>query len=373
MKNPFITSGYEGPELFCDRLEETANLTSLLTNGNNVVLMSPRRIGKTGLLCHFFNQPSIKEEYNTFLIDIYATSNLEDFIRVLGQSILSQLASRGETTLSRFATVIASLRPTMSLDEFGKPKWSLDIDPSVRPEYTLDKIFKYLESSDKPNIVAIDEFQQITFYPEKNVEATLRTYIQHCRNTSWIFSGSSRHLLSEIFASPSRPFYCSTSSMSLGCIPSCKYTEFAKAKFNENGKNLSDDVVPLVYNRFEGVTWFMQKVMNRLFSDTLPGETCDSSMVDAAIKSIIDDNDSVYADLLHQLTSRQKSLLLAINREGKANAITGGRFLKKYGLSSTSTVQAAAKSLVDKQIITNNQNVYEVYDRFFSIWLATHC
>ena len=112
--------------------------------------------------------------------------------------------------------------------------------------------------------------------------------------------------------------------------------------------------------------------MNRLFYDTPEGADCTLNMVDAAVKSIIDDSSSIYSDLLYQLTGRQKELLVAINREKKATVITGGKFVKKYGLQSPSTVQTSIKALVDRQIVTSDKGVYEVYDKFFSMWLEIH-
>lgn len=372
LKNPFITYGYEGPEYFCDRVAETGNLVSLVENGNNVVLMSPRRMGKTGLLKHCFLQPSIAEGYNTFLIDIYSTGNLQDLVSSMGKAILSQLMPLGERAMSRFVRTVSSLRPVMSVDVAGNPSWTIEMSRSSEPSYTLDQIFTYLSESERPNIVAIDEFQQITSYPEKNVEAVLRTLIQRCHNTVWIFSGSSRHLLSEMFTSAARPFYASSTVMNLDSLPCDAYGEFSMRLFSEYGKTLEIDVPELVYDTFDGVTWFMQRVMNRLFSDTPVGGVCTKDMVREAVRSIVDDNSCIYGDLLYQLTSRQKDLLIAINKEGKASEITGGKFVKKHGLQSPSTVQTAARSLVDRQIVTCEKGVYEVYDRFFSIWLETH-
>ena len=84
MNNPFITNGYSEPQYFCDRLRETEMLTRLLTNENNVALISPRRLGKNDLLHHCFTQPEIQKRYYTFIIDIYATTSMRDFINVFG-------------------------------------------------------------------------------------------------------------------------------------------------------------------------------------------------------------------------------------------------------------------------------------------------
>ena len=93
MKNPFVTNGYVSPEYFCDREKETAKIVSLLTNENNIALISPRRLGKTDLLRHCFGQPEIKEHYHTFIIDIYATSSVRDFVNVFGKAVLEDRKS----------------------------------------------------------------------------------------------------------------------------------------------------------------------------------------------------------------------------------------------------------------------------------------
>lgn len=96
------------------------------------------------------------------------------------------------------------------------------------PAITLDEIFHYLEQADKPCLVSIDEFQVIDRYPEKNVEAILRTHIQHCSNAKFIYAGSQRHMMGEIFMSPARPFYQSTAVMELHPIEMRIYTQFIK-------------------------------------------------------------------------------------------------------------------------------------------------
>lgn len=369
-KNPFVTSGYEGPEYFCDREAETAKLTRLLTNGNNVVLMSPRRMGKTGLLFHVFQQTAIKEAYHTFVIDIYSTKNLNDLVAEMGKVILNTLQSRSKRAFEKFVRVVTSLRPGISFDSFGTPNWNVEVGNIQSANTTLDQIFEYINQSEIPCLIAIDEFQQISYYPEKNVEAILRTKIQRCSNACFVFSGSERHLLSEMFFSTSRPFYASTSTLNLERIDLTKYNDFANMHFERAGKHLETGVVKTIYNQFEGVTWYIQKVLNYLFSNTKEGEICQNDWIDATVDEIVKDNSPIYADLLYQLTAKQKELLMAINCEGKIKAVTGSKFIKKYHLSAASSVQTTVKSLMDRQLVTRHLGIYEVYDKLFGIWLS---
>ncbi len=370
MDNPFVTKGYAGPEYFCDREKETKQLVELLTNDNNLALISPRRVGKTDLIQHCFNQPEIKDHYYTFHIDIYATASLRDFVNVFGQSILNSLKPKGKKVWEGFINTLLSLRSQISFDINNVPVWSIGLGDIENPTVTLDEIFYYLNHADKPCIVAIDEFQQITNYPDAfNIEASLRTYIQKCINATFIFAGSKRHLMGEIFTSPSRPFYQSVLMMSLQPISIEKYETFAQNLFEIYGKHLDNGVVTDIYNRFDAVTSCIQRVLNVLFLKTLPERTCTQEMVDDGVNYILDMFSETYSDLLDRIPEKQREVFIAIAREGKAKGITGKTFIKKYHLQTVSVVTAAVRGLLDKDFITTEKGVYTVYDPFFALWL----
>lgn len=366
IENPFITYGYESAEYFCDRQEETRQLTTLLTNGNHVALISPRRMGKTGLLNHCFAQPGMQEKYHTFLIDIYATKNLQDMVFQMGRSIVSRLKSRGQAAVDQFLKFVTSLRTGISFDGQGNASWNLGIGDIQSPSFTLEEIFNYLKAADKRCIVAIDEFQAITDYPEQNVEALMRTYIQQCRNAVFVFSGSQKGMMSEMFSSPARPFYQSTTMMFLKPVGLPEYEVFARHHFEKGHKTIADGVMKAIYERFDGTTWYLQKVLNQLFATTDKAVVED---VDTAVMQIINQNEEAYKDTLFQLTIRQRDLLVAVGREGKASKITGMSFVKRHHLSSASSVQKSAQVLVEKQLLTYQQGIYEVYDKFMSEWI----
>lgn len=369
MDNPFLTVGYAGPEYFCDRVDETAKLTRLLTNGNNVALISPRRMGKTGLVRHCFAQKKIASKYNTFIIDIYATKNLADLVYEMGRQIVNTLKPKGKKAIEFFIDMVKSLKSGVTFDVQGIPSWSMQLGDIQAPLITLDEVFRYIDSADKPCLIAIDEFQSIMQYPEQNVEATLRTFVQRCNNARFIFSGSQRSMMSEMFASAARPFYQSVSIMNLDVIPEDKYQTFIKTWFERGERQITDVVIHEAYERFEGVTWYIQKLMNTLYSITGKDETTDVEKLEIAINEIVDENADAYGNLLYLITPSQKALLLAISQENKAEKITGQKFIKKYSLASASSVQKAAIALQEKQLVTNNQGVYEVYDKFMSLWL----
>jgi len=368
--NPFITGGYASPAYFCDRVQESKEIIRTLTNGNNMVIISPRRMGKTGLIEHCFHQKELVSNYHTFFVDIYATSSLREFAFKLGKEIFDTLKPKGKHFVDNFFSVISSLRPAFKLDHYtGAATFDIGIGEIKEAEITLDEIFKYLESSDKPCIVAIDEFQQISRYPEKNIEASLRTLIQKCKNSNFIFSGSQRHLMHHIFFSSSRPFYQSASLLQLTAINEAEYLPFVKKHFLNYKKHINDETIIKIYQLFEGHTWYMQHIFNELFSATDTDGTCTLEMAERAVKNKLYAYRPLFQSTLNLLPERQKEILYVIAKEGKASQITSGSFNKKHGLPSPSSVQTSVKQLIDKDIITSENKVYSVYDRFFGMWL----
>lgn len=369
MRNPFVTNGYAGQEYFCDRVEETETIRELLLNENNIALISPRRLGKTDLICHVFDDEAIRKTHHCFIVDVYATKNLSDFVNLLGKAVVEELRPKGKAAWSRFLNLLSSLRSEISFDINGLPVWGMGLGEINNPSVTLDEIFSYLNQADKPCLVAIDEFQQITKYNDSTVEATLRTYVQHCTNAHFIFSGSQRHLMDGMFTSPSRPFYQSVTIINLQPLHLPVYTSFAVNKFKEAQKTLDPAVVSELYTRFEAVTSYMHRVLNVLFSKTQAGETCTVEEVDHAIEYILRMSSDTYESLLYQMPEKQRTVFIAIAMEGKAREVNGAAFLKKYKLPSASSVSSALKGLLDKDFITVDKGVYMAYDQFFVLWL----
>ena len=369
VNNPFITSGYISADYFCDREIESKQLIREIVNGNNLAIISARRMGKTGLIQHCFHSKELSKEYYTFFVDIYATKSLRDFIFSLSKVILESLKPFGKKAVEIFINSVLSLQAGISYDFTGTPSFNIQLGDIQNSMATLEEIFKYLAKADKPCIVAIDEFQQITNYSEKNVEALLRTHIQHCNNAQFIFAGSQRHTMGNMFLSASRPFYQSVSMMHLESIAIEKYIDFVRNHFKKADRTITPETIRIVYEKFDGVTWYVQKTLNVLFAFTPVGATCDESMVEPAIASVVDSYRFNYQETLFRLPERQKELLVAIAKEGNAKSITSGEFVKRYSLNSPSSVQAAAKGLLEKDFITLFNGSYSIYDKFFEIWL----
>lgn len=372
LNNPFVIGKYAGEHYFCDREIVSNELINNLLNSRNTVLVSERRLGKTGLICHCLGQKNIAKNYNIFSFDIYATNSFQEFVYVFSKEITKKLKPKGKKIIEKFLNIFTSLRGNFKIDaNTGEPSFELSIGDIVSPETTLDEIFSYIDNSEKPCIVAIDEFQQIGKYSESNVEALLRTKIQHCPNCTFIFAGSEKDMLINMFNSAAKPFYQSATFMQLDKIDFEKYKTFAIGLFEENKKNISEDFVKLAYSKADGVTLYIQMIMNELYSITPKNGCVTQELFDMSFDTLLKKQSFMYVNILSDISIRQKELLFAIAKEGRATEFTSGNFIKKYNLKSASSSQASLKGLIDRRLVNKDKDCYLISDRLFRWWLLT--
>lgn len=370
MNNPFIVTGKIPPEYFCDRKEESRRIIDGMAGGDNICLLSPRRLGKSKLVRYCYDIPEISQKYYTFYIDILHTKSLQEFTFCFGQAVFTQLRSQSRKMLDAFVRGLKSINGKFGFDPVtSMPVFTLELGEIDKPEYTLTEIFASLENADRPCIVTFDEFQQVGKYPEKNIEALLRSHIQHLSNVRFIFSGSEPHIVSQMFLSSSRPFYNSTSILELRPIKASVYVPFVTGHFAEAGKKIRPEDVRRVYDLFEGNTYCIQKVFHEAFDAVPGGSECTLDILRQTVDSILEEAGTGYRLMLSGIPTRQKELLYAIASEVEAEKITGVDFIRKYALVSSSAVQTAAAKLRKMELITFNDGKYFIPDIMFRIYL----
>ena len=365
--NPFILTGYVSPDYFCDREQETQKLISALQNGRNVTLISPRRIGKTGLIRHVFHRMEAEKLAKCYYVDLYKTDSLASLVEQLANVVLGSLDTTKSKIIKQVSTFFKSLRPLFSFDSLtGVPTFMVDVKPEMA-EHSLAEIFSYMEQSGQLCVVAMDEFQSITSYGDSSVEALLRSHIQQLTSVHFVFSGSQRHVLENMFASANRPFYQSTQILNLNEIEEQAYCNFATAKLAAHRQQLNADVFGYLYQELAGHTWYVQMLLNRLYDS---GEKLISrEVVDKVLTGIVDENEATFQTFMRLVTPIQAKLLRAIAREGTVQQALGQSFISRYHLGATSTIRSALNALVEKELVLDVQGAYRVYDRFFALWL----
>ena len=369
LENPFLEYGYFGPEYFCDREQETEDLINALVNGSNVTLMAPRRIGKTGLISHAFERMKARDKnVRCFYVDIFSTKTFNQMVQFIANAVIGKLDSPSHSVMRKLSGFVSAIRSTMSQDPItGMSTFSVSVS-SERARDTLQQVFEYMKASGRQCYLALDEFQQVSHYTEIGADAFIRSIIQFIPNVHIIFSGSQQHLLADMFMSPEHPFFNSSQIMTINTIDRYVYRTFANKFFAKQKREMSEDAFFFLYDMVDGQTWYVQKILNRLYRT--PKGKLDQEDVFKAIDKILHEQEINYQSNYNLLTGNQAQLLTAIACEGKVNAPTALEFILRHQLPAPSSIKMALKSLQDKEFLFyDTEQGYMVYDRFFGMWL----
>lgn len=367
--NPFPVNQYLGPQYFCNRDEETAQLITNLANGNSTTLVAHRRIGKTGLIHHVFHK--LPKGWHGIYIDIQETENLLQFLNLLATGIARSMPQKSKTG-SRFWGFLTSLRPVFSYDGLsGQPQVYFDMK-STDPQKDIESILMLLDGLGEKFVIAIDEFQQIIQYPETNTDAWLRSRMQQLQNVFFIFSGSQQHLMTELFSAPGRPFYRSTHFLKLDKLNGDIYAKFIRKKFQEYNKTIDIQVVKEMLDWTNHHTFYVQQLSNRVFSATTDKAT--SEMWRRVAGSILAEQEIVFFTIRNLLTKHQWQLLKAIAAGKKVYQPTAGAFISRNALGSSASVLRSLGVLISDELVmhdfdTNGNTYYAVYDVYLQRWV----
>ena len=367
---PFPTSGYYGANYFCDREAETQTLLENFENGLSTTLIAIRRMGKTGLIHHFMQQAS-KSKKTTVYLDILATEKLQDLLDVLATGVIRAISEQTKPG-KKVWDFIKSLRPVFSFDQFtGTPQVSFNVAPNIA-EQNIMEILQLLEQHSQPVIIAIDEFQQILNYPEKNTDALLRSIIQQLKNVTFIFSGSRQHLMTGLFTHPSRPFYRSTQLMKLKKIPSPAYRGFILKHFRNYKRQIDEQVINEMLEWTRRHTYYVQLLCSKVFISKQKKITTTCWQQEAF--KLLEEQKPVFFEYRGLLTKAQWQLLKAVAAEGTVLAPTSKNFLQKYELGTSATVLRSLEALLNKEMVyydytQEGEKYYRVYDLLFERWI----
>lgn len=366
MKNTNPFSLTYNPEYFCDRAEETIRLKDNIINDLNTLLHSPRRLGKTSLIFHLFEELEKSKKYDTIYIDLFASGKLEDLIRILSTKILEKYYRKN--FIQGVSSLLKGINPTITFSNEGNYELSLNINEKQQ-ESTLDKLFKYLEKRNNHVIIAFDEFQEVANYPEKT-EALLRSYIQGLKNINFIFSGSSSHLLQGMFFTAKKPFYQSAEVLVLNKIQRKEYYQFILNTFSKNLKTITPEAVDYILDFTDGYTYYTQIICNQCYYRT--EKELNVEKAGQIISDYLDNRKVDYQSILNLLPDNQKRLAIAIAKKKVVKQPTSIDFIMKYKLPSASSTFQAVRVLEEKEIIYKSDEGFLVYDVFFGRFLEKY-
>ncbi len=369
--NPFIIKGYHSKELFCNRQKELETLKRNLENGAGTTLISPRKMGKSALIFRFFDELKADSAVECLYVDIYSSRSINDFICLISEAILRKFPEKTRIG-AKFMKFLKGIRPLISFDPLtGTPQVQLSFHSDDEKKYTLQGVFDFLENQGEKILLAIDEFQQITLYPEEGVESLLRTYIQPLKNVSLVFCGSNQHIMNKMFTIANRPFFGSTRLLFLDKIEKEKYSDFIRTQFEKNGKTISGEAVNLITDWTRLHTFYTQNLCNAVFSINTRHVEVDNAR--KTMLEMLKENEMYYYQYRQFLTTAQWNYLIAIAKEEEITQITSQHFISRYNIGTPANSRRLLKSLLEKELIlevqTKNTRNYLIYDVFFMRWL----
>lgn len=372
--NPFSFDTIVTGDNFCNRESEIEELLSDIRASHNVVVFSQRRYGKTSLIkkvLHLAEREGLLPIYT----DIYHILSEDDFVKAYAKAFASVIEGGSiEKILQTLKTILSSLRPRITLDDQGKPEVGFGVESGRDPIMNLEEVFeavkKYADQKGAKGIVVFDEFQQIGELPKSHrVESIIRGRIQTHSNLSYIFMGSKKHLIFDMFSDPTRPLYGIGKMFPLEKIGHGHLEEFVFTRFRDTGKPLSKDLASRLVGLCESHPYFTQYVSHSLWEVTSFGSSVSSTDLDDAMDLTISRVSPRYESIWELLPIRQRQALIALANLSPTQKLFSSDVIHKYGLASAPSFRKALNGLVDKSLVDRGRDRYAIIDIFFKKWI----
>jgi AAA+ ATPase superfamily predicted ATPase len=369
--NPFVTGGYVSPDYFCNRKEETKRISDAISSRRNITLISLRRMGKTGLLKHIKHQLEHKKKPHAVIYtDLLPTMNCNEMLNAISTA-LYRIRKKESNFMEKMFGFMASLRPRLTVDPLtGEPSVELKVESASEIKAGLEHILSLISEIKQEIVFMFDEFQQIARYPEKNTESILRSVIQTYPVIPFVFSGSSKHMLENMFMSAGSPFYQSSELMYLDRITEKDYMAFIRENFRKGDREIDDGSIVRIFRWTRFHTYYVQYVCSLLYEEG--GSEIGEREVNRIFHRIMTDFEPQYVNYRNLLPHHQFRLLKAIAAEDGVDQPTAGGFISRHGLTNASSVSTSLKALAEKEMIVHDRERWQVYDVFFSRWLQYH-
>lgn len=367
--NPFLTKSYISPEYFCDREEETKELLKAIKAGRDMILYGKRKMGKSALIKHVFHK--LGKKAITVWIDLLPSQNFDDMLSLTASAVLDAYEDN-ENMGKKLWDGMKKLRPTVSYDDLsGTPSVSFDISDQQARINTFSELITLLSKTSKKVVIAFDEFQQITHYPEKNIEEYLRTLLQSLPNVSVIFSGSDQQMLIQMFEHIDRPFYEFGQYMRLGPIEADKYVEFIQDHFKKKKKKIETAEIYEILEWCNYRTMNVQILANRLFSNGK--RTIHKVDIEDMKETILKEKEDIYYTLRRVVSKGQWKVIEAFALEGKVYEPYGKTFMKKHRFTNSSTIRKVVKYCLQRGLLyqgnDGDKSYFEIDDVFLRRWI----
>jgi hypothetical protein len=371
--NPFVYGEKVSGENFCNREQEIKELVSEISSGQNIMIYSPRRYGKTSLIGIVLSKLEEKGLIPLY-IDLYPVMSNEDFVRISLKSISLVLSRTSKNLLKKMKTFFKRISPSLFLtvSEDGTPSIGINFakaESLPALEDIFSGFYEFIKEKKQRGVVVFDEFQQVGELGDSRIEKTLRGIIQGHREISYVFMGSKRHLIYDMFNNPGRPFYKSSAHYPLKKIAVKQFSDFIGKKFIKSNISMDEATAEYIVEAAGAHPHYTQLLAHMIWEYAPGAGEIGPEHVDKAVDRILEREEAAFTNLWDNLTLQQKKLLLSLSLKKDTDKVFSAEFIKQFNLNSTGTVQRGIKSLLNKGIIDRNGENIEINDVFLKLWL----
>lgn len=372
MKNPFRYGGIVGQDSFCNRKKQIKELIRIIENAENVLLYSERRFGKTSLIKLVFSKLS-KKDYSPVYIDLLPTDDEASFAVTVAKGIAGALSTKAEKVFTMAKDFFTRLRPVLTVDDEGKPAISFalssmqDVDALI--DEALNVPLKIAKRNKKKVVVTFDEIQQIREYGSNRIERKLRSIIQAQQDISYIFLGSRRNTIKQMFLEPEQALYWSGPHMHLREIETKDWIPFIGKRFKDYGKKITEKKIVEICKLTQGHPFYTQHLCHVIWELCEEDKDVSDLLINQGIDVLLERENYAYTILWEKLTKNQQRFLRGLAKESDVVKPFSSDFIQKYKIGSPSNSQRAAEALVENDLIDHSNGSYIILDRFFRLWI----
>lgn len=369
LKNPFVVIGFRGSAYFCDRERELDALLTNFENGRNTVLYSWRRMGKTSLLRYLGHELEARNAAHTVYVDLLPTRSMDDALVAIVRALQEEFNRTSTGLGSRWWALLGQVGLDVSLDPVtGMPSVGLGMRQRLQPLPSLNAIGTFLAEQERQVLFVLDEFQEVVNYDDGNAEAVFRTWMQQFPQIRFVFSGSNRGMMSSMFTERNRPFYRSAELLQLEAIPLDVYRPFIHKHFTAGFKTIDDEAITALYDWSRGQTHAIQLMCNKLYA-VYDFVTTDD--VDEVTNSLLIQETPVVTNYRSLLTRQQWNVLVAVAKAEPLHSPSAADFIERYRLGASSSVRSAIASLLEKELLIEEDGAILVHDVVLLRWLQS--
>lgn len=373
MDNPFVYGKEVFGPAFTDRAEEFKELTRDLKHGQNVIIYSPRRYGKTSLIKKVL--ASLKKQgLITVYVDLYKATSKQKFIDIFAQAIGEQTAGSVRKGFEFVKSFLPRLLPKMVLRPSGLPEIEFEYNhrKSVFPLLPdlLEAANKLAVKRKRKAVVAFDEFQEIAGFEDDEVEREMRSHFQAHRQVAYVFLGSKQHLMRQLFLNKNRPFYHSGKHFQLGKISKADFASFISNNFKAGGLAVGSQAVDFILSKTECHPYYTQLFCSSLWDYCFENnkKSVAAEDLEKTLTNVLKREAHAYGEIWEGLKENARLLIETLAKYDSAKVFSAD-FMVETHLGSPSSVQRAVKALEERGIIERQNGNYYLADVFFKRWL----